>query len=426
MKQLCWLLLALCPAAPAQQFMAGVARTDITPKVMLPMYGYPNRTCPVAEGAHDPLHAKALVLAAGEDKVAIVTLDAGTFASAALQQRVAKELGIPVLLVASSHTHSGPRFARPGEELTPVVEAQRKYFVGVEQSIFDIVKRAAAEMFPAKLGLGKGSIQLGYNRLVLRDDGRARADFSNLAHVPYGPVDPEFVLLQVQDQSGRVRALVVHYACHSVVMQGWNCLYSADWPGVLQARVETAIPGAQCMFVQGGAGDINPMMMGMAKNSQEDFRVLEKMGEIMSAHVLRAAKSIRAWTPEQPEIRAKSEILTFPERWDKTRNVEVGITTVLINREIAIAAVPGEPFHRLQTFWKAQADAPWPLFYGYTISAGESWPGYIPDVRSAAYGGYGADTTTRIAVGAGEQIMLRHLINLYELKGMWLDAPGKQ
>jgi len=33
--------------------------------------------------------------------------------------------------------------------------------------------------------------------------------------------------------------------------------------------------------------------------------------------------------------------------------------------------------------------------------------------------------TTRIEVGAGERIMLRHLTNLYRMLGMWRDQPGK-
>ena len=53
------------------------------------------------------------------------------------------------------------------------------------------------------------------------------------------------------------------------------------------------------------------------------------------------------------------------------------------------------------------------------------WPGYLPDIRSAAYGGYGADASTRIEIGAGETIMQHHLINLYRLREMWLDKPGK-
>jgi hypothetical protein len=75
--------------------------------------------------------------------------------------------------------------------------------------------------------------------------------------------------------------------------------------------------------------------------------------------------------------------------------------------------------------WKTQADVPHPLFYGYTYSSGGGWPGYIPDLKSAAYGGYGADVSTRIEVGAGETIMQRHLVNLYRLLGMWRDQPGK-
>jgi hypothetical protein len=75
--------------------------------------------------------------------------------------------------------------------------------------------------------------------------------------------------------------------------------------------------------------------------------------------------------------------------------------------------------------WKAQADVPHPLFYGYTYSSGGGWPMYIPDLKSAAYGGYGADNRTSIEVGAGETIMQRHLINLYRLLGMWHEQPGK-
>lgn len=81
--------------------------------------------------------------------------------------------------------------------------------------------------------------------------------------------------------------------------------------------------------------------------------------------------------------------------------------------------------HKLQTEWKRRADVRFPLFYGYTYSAGGVWPGYIPDLKTAAYGGYGADATTRIEVGAGETIIQRHLIHLYDMLGMWRDQPGR-
>jgi hypothetical protein len=99
---------------------------------------------------------------------------------------------------------------------------------------------------------------------------------------------------------------------------------------------------------------------------------------------------------------------------------------VLINGSIAMAAMPGEPMHRLQRMWKDQVEVPVPLFYGYTFSAGGTWAGYIPDLRSAAHGGYGADVSTRVEIGAGERLLQRHLINLYSLLGMWRDTPGLQ
>jgi neutral ceramidase len=301
--------------------------------------------------------------------------------------------------------------------VTPRSFEPSPYQVELERKIFGAVERAASSMFPARLGIGRGALQLGYNRLLLRDDGRARALFDNLERVPYGPVDPEFTLLRIEDSNGATRALVVHYACHAVVLGPTSCKWSADYPGAMRTKVEAGMPGTQCMFVQGGAGDMNPLFEGRSGKEEEDFATMQTMGELLGAEVLRRVTDIKATSPMR--------LLKFPDRWEKDQPLEVGIATVLINREIAIAAVPGEPMHKLQTFWKQQADVPYPLFYGYTYSAGGVWPGYIPDIRSAAYGRYGADVSTRIEVGAGETIMQHHLINLYKLMGMWRDQPGK-
>jgi hypothetical protein len=397
---------------------AGVARVEITPATFMPMYGYANRKCGPANGTHDPLFAKVVVLAAGDSRMAIVTLDLGSIVAENLRRDVAEKLGIPVLLLASSHTHSGPLYLdRAG--------AESGYREEMERKVFAAVRDAAGSLFPARLALGRGSLQTGYNRLLLRDDGRARALFDNPERIPYGPVDPEFTLLRVEDESGAPRALLVHYACHAVVLGPTNCKYSADWPGAMTAKVEADMQGVQCMFVQGGAGDINPLFMGRTGKEEQDFVPVQKMGELMATQVLRAAGRMRAAAENRYPIQAASEVMKLGDRWEKNASVEVGITTVLINRQIAIAATPGEPLHKLQTRWKQEADVPYPLFYGYTYSSGGAWPGYIPDLRSAAYGGYGADVTTRVEVGAGEKIVEQHLIHLYKLLGMWRDAPGR-
>jgi neutral ceramidase len=425
---LCVSLAAGIATARDASFRAGVARVEITPPGSMPMYGYANRKCGPANGTHDPLFAKALVLEAGESRIAIVTLDLGSIAAPNLIRLSKEQLGIPVLLLAASHTHSGPAFLSPagtGAGLSPGSSAPSPYLAELEQKILGAVRQAGNAMFPARLGAGRGSLQLGYNRLLLRDNGRARALFDNLERIPYGPVDPEFTLLRIEDDAGSARALLVHYACHAVCLGPTNCKYSADYPGTLQAKVEEAMKGTQCMFVQGGAGDINPLLEGRSGDEEKDFATMQAMGELLAAAVLKTAKAIKAAPPAHASIASASEMLKFSDRWDKEKSLDVGITTVLINGEIAIAATPGEPMHKLQTYWKANADVPYPLFYGYTYSAGGMWPGYIPDLRSAAYGGYGADVTTRVEIGAGETILQHHLINLYRLRGMWLEKPGQ-
>jgi hypothetical protein len=385
------------------------------------MYGYAKRKCGPANGTHDPLYAKALVLATGETRVAIVTLDLGSLIAERLRRDVAEKLGIPVLLLAASHTHSGPDFLSRSEETAP----PSPYLAEVEAKVFGAVRQARENLFPARLSAGRGALQLGYNRLLLRDDGRARALFENPERVPYGPVDPELVLLRVEDASGQPRALLVHYACHAVVLGPTNCKYSADYPGVMQASLEKAMPGVQAMFVQGAAGDVNPLFLARSGKEDDDFAVVRKMGEALAAEVLRAFRRLPPGEAAPEPIRYETETLRFRDRWDPAKALEFGVTTVLLNRRIAIAAMPGEPLHRLQTLWKSQAEVAFPLFYGYTWSAGAIWPGYIPDLRSAAYGGYGADVTTRLEVGAGETIVQRHLVHLYKLLDMWRDKPGR-
>ena len=412
-------------AHAADGLRAGVARVDITPSASMQMYGYTNRRCGPSNGTHDPLYAKALVLESGDSRMAIVTMDLGSMVSDNLRREAASKLHIPILFLSASHTHSAPSFLPFGS--SPSSDAQASaYLEQLERKVLGAIQEASKAMFPARLSIAKGSLQLGYNRLLLREDGRARALFDNLERVPYGQVDPEYVLLGVDDAaSGARRALLVHYAVHAVVLGPTSCKYSADYPGAMQARVERELGGAQVMFVQGGAGDINPLFMARSGKEDDDFKVMQKMGETLGDEVARTARTMTPLPWVASPIQHRSEVLTFRDRWEKDKTLEVGITTVLIGRDLAMAAVPGEAMHKLQKIWKEQSDVAYPLFYGYTYSSGGTWAGYIPDLRSAAYGGYGADVTTRIEVGAGERIMQRHLINLYDMRGMWRDTPGR-
>ena len=65
-----------------------------------------------------------------------------------------------------------------------------------------------------------------------------------------------------------------------------------------------------------------------------------------------------------------------------------------------------------------------PFLFGYTWHRG-TWPSYVPDIKSAAQGGYGADQSNRmIEVGSGEAVINKHLENMYRLTGLMREQPG--
>jgi neutral ceramidase len=106
------LALALPAGAVAAGLEAGVASVDIAPATGIGMYGFANRKGG-ATGVLDPLMTRVLVLEAGEKRLALVAMDlgeplAGTWIEA-LRAKAATTSGTSYVLVAATHTHSGPR-----------------------------------------------------------------------------------------------------------------------------------------------------------------------------------------------------------------------------------------------------------------------------------------------------------------------------
>src|SRR3954467_3042236 len=104
-------LLLLPTSASAAALQAGVGRSDVTPPTGFYTMGYV-RSDAVARGQHTRLFARAIVLAQGHRKLALVATDLG-FTPGGLLVEVARRLrsrGFDErnLLISASHTHSGP------------------------------------------------------------------------------------------------------------------------------------------------------------------------------------------------------------------------------------------------------------------------------------------------------------------------------
>ena len=88
------------------------------------------------------------------------------------------------------------------------------------------------------------------------------------------PVDPGVTVLRVDDAQGNLLGLWSNFACHSVVLGSDNLQLSGDWPGYAMRRLEEQLgAGATCLFTQGGAGNINPLVAGVRKQLRNDITI---------------------------------------------------------------------------------------------------------------------------------------------------------
>jgi hypothetical protein len=414
------LLGAAC--APGEEFQAGAARADITPPVGYAMWGYGARHDLPSEGVLDPLRARALVLAAGKDKVAVVSLDLGRAptrqSTAAVRARV-KGAGIEHVFLVASHTHHGPVL-----ELDDWPDLQNSYVRGLERKLADLILQADKALRPARLGVASRDVSLNRNRHSKRDDR---------------PVDRELLVLRVEGDDGRPIAHAVNFAAHPTMQDARVRKFSADYPGALAALVEKET-GAPCLFLQGAAGDLSA--------SPGENAGPEKFGRAVGREALALAKTVRCEKARQGTLAVREEDFTFPSRVDLgsplvrrayvaaffealvafyEREYRAGVrphlTVALLDGRIGLVGVSGEFFCGHALALKRRARLEHLLFLGYC----NDYQQYFPTIEAAAEGGYGADPMVAPAeVGAGERVMDRALIHLYKMRGLLPDLPPER
>ncbi|MCL4402742.1 MAG: hypothetical protein M1436_08790 [Acidobacteria bacterium] len=87
-------------------------------------------------------------------------------------------------------------------------------------------------------------------------------------------------MLRVTDPNGRVRAVLIGYACHNTTLGASNYKLSGDYAGFAQIAIEKKHPGATAMFMQLCGADQNP-------NPRGTFELAEQHGDELAAAVER-------------------------------------------------------------------------------------------------------------------------------------------
>jgi hypothetical protein len=402
----------LCRSAAATDLQAGAAVVEITPPIGHAMWGYAARKDAPSTGVRDPLKARALVLGVGKERLALVSLDLGrapTRASMDAIRAKVKAGGVGTVLVVASHMHHGPII-----ELDNWPTPKTSYVRQLEDKLADVILKANKDLRPARLGVASKEVALNRNRHSKRAGS---------------PVDRELLVLRVEDTDGKLIAHAVNFAAHPTMRDAAERKFSADYPGVLAALVEKET-GAPCLFLQGAAGDLSP--------EAGKGGTAETFGAALAREVLALSKTIRCKV-EKTTLQTREESFKFRSRIDLDNATVRGfyaaaffpeliefyrreyhdgirprLTVALLDERIAFVGASGEFFcgHALSLKRRARLDHV--FFLGYC----NDYHQYFPTIEAAAEGGYGADAmVSPVEVGAGERVIDRALILLYQLRG---------
>jgi neutral ceramidase len=436
---LAFLVLLTSRWLPAAALKAGVAKVDITPPVGVPLWGYELRD---STGTLDPLYARVLVLEAGDKRLALVTLDLGrTFGRDSidrLRRAATASSGISYVFVAATHDHSAPSLQDKYRNGTPAWETAMLDKIG------NAIAEAHRTAVEAKVGVGYGVAYIGHNRLRLNADGTVTWFEHNPTEIPTSPVDPTVAVLRVDAADGKPLAVIVNYACHPVVFGPDNTQYSADWVGVMEKTVEQAVGQSMCFFLQGAPGDINPYF-AVIPLKQDAIKRRDWTGQRLGDEAARVAKGIQTQAASEPSLDFVEDPMPFQFRYnvEKYKHALMGsseidargleaympdtqyeqrlpVATVLINKQIAVLGMPGEPFVEFQMNWRSRCPVEDCFLAGYA----NGYFGYLPTIKAATEGGYGAaSAATWIEPGDGEIMVDHALVRVYEMLGLLTDAP---
>jgi neutral ceramidase len=334
-----------------------------------PLGGYAGPRRAESEGR---VYVRALVLRSGEVRAVIVALDA-LLVSGDLEEEVLRRAQLPpqtCLLLAATHTHSGPGGTWDNDlaELAGNGRFDRAMRDAVAQSIADAIRGALGYLRTGRLAVAR--VEWGDGPAVVRSAG---------------PVDPTLLAVQARDEAGVVVATLVVYAMHPTVFPPASRVPSADWPGAAVRAIELETQ-APALVLQGAGGNATWSHEGLPVDPGEAARILGTRVARRSLDLLETA----AWTdgaplgcdvtlhslpPAEasarvpwPLRRAASNVLAL---WEEPFALRTRLTVA----GVRLGGVPGEPVGSLAL------GAP-----EHLIGLADGYVGYVEDPARAARG----------------------------------------
>lgn len=200
----------------AEELRVGIAEKDITPEVAkdkpavwLAGYGFGRQ----ATGIHDPLLARVLVLAHGDQKVAIASVDLIGLQYEAVQKIRDQLEDYQHVTVSSTHNHEGPDVIGIWGPTPFQRGVNDDYMKLVVEQVVAAIRAAekSSVSVTAAYGTAEDATLLDDSRKPLAKDGVLRA-------------------LKFTARDGKLAGLLVQWNCHPEAMGSKNKLITADFP----------------------------------------------------------------------------------------------------------------------------------------------------------------------------------------------------
>ncbi len=308
----------------------GIAEIDITPPAGIYSRNWGAAKHDVAIGIHKPLKLTCISFQsdANSDPLILVSADLGWWKSidderwmrAAVLNSVS--LDESRLIICLSHTHSGPVICRD-DAAKPGGELIEPYLSHIRDCAINAVKTALSNALTATLTWKYGKCDLATNRDLAEEISERFIVGLNATSI----ADDTLLLGRVTDETGKIIATIINYACHPTTLAWENRLISPDYVGAMRELMELHT-GSKCLFLQGASGDLAPAEQYVGDTEIADaygrqlgyaaLSILESMlppkTKLSFAEVVESGAPLAIWkkTPYQPSSFISAEIVQVP------------------------------------------------------------------------------------------------------------------
>jgi len=267
------------------------------------------------------------------------------------------------------------------------------------------VALAARDLTPCRIGTSKGkAVGVSECRRVIKD-GKAwnRWQLNPVEADKYpaeSPADPEFDVLAVIGEGGKIKAVVYNFACHAANTR--NLAVSSDYPGDVQQYVQKHIGYAvPTLFLAGACGDVNPVYSVSSdligeKLGGEIMQCLGHLEPIAKPSLAIESREFQMPGREHPEFKEAEIARNWPKYLEHYKKAFSDMkrmekpaypcffTGIRIGDDFAIVTNPNELFCEIGVNIKKRS----PFKHVMVAELTNGAHGYVPTAKAFAGGSY--------------------------------------